>query len=84
MMRQLKIGKHMVSENDPPLFFPDIGSFFNDDTNVAKGLIKSLHNQKAQLIKGEILNNVEISLSNDFKTSYLGSDKEIIKDLLEI
>ena len=79
-MKQIKIGNYLVANNEPPLFFPDIGSFFNDDSNIAKALIKSLHNQGAQVIKGEILNNINISLNDNSKTSYLGSNNQAIEE----
>ena len=38
----LKINKLNISEKNSPIFFPDIGTFFNQDIKLAKKLIQKL------------------------------------------
>ena len=56
-LKTLNLGKIKIGEKHPPLFLPDIGTFFNKDLNLAKKLIKKLIISGAEVIKGEILHD---------------------------
>ncbi|WP_448546805.1 N-acetylneuraminate synthase family protein [Thalassotalea fusca] len=62
-----------------PLFLPDIGTFFNQDTILAKKLILQLADAGVTTIKGEILQNPDICLPTDTVETFYGhrSDKKI-------
>lgn len=73
-MKTFDIHGHPVDDSSPPLFFPDIGTFFNQDMLLAKNMVIQLHSCGAPLVKGEILHDSSIALDDDTKEIYLGSD----------
>jgi sialic acid synthase SpsE len=48
-----------------PFFFPDIGTFFNQDESIAFELIDRLHDAGCKFLKGEILHSEDICLPKD-------------------
>jgi sialic acid synthase SpsE len=79
-MKNFFIGKFPVEDGAPPLFFPDIGAFFNRDMEIAKSLVERLHAAGADLIKGEILHDINIALEGDTYEVYLAHDGTPIKE----
>jgi len=73
-MTKFEINGHPVDDNSPPLFFPDIGTFFNQDMTLAKKMIMQLHSSGSPLVKGEILHDPSIALDDDTEELYLGLD----------
>ena len=63
-----------IADGAPPLFFPDIGTFFNQDMKTAEALVRQLHTAGATLIKGEILHDPDIALDDDTRDTYLTRD----------
>ena len=82
MGKELKIGKIKIGDKHPPVFFPDIGTFFNQDINLAKKLILKLINDDAKVIKGEILHNPDIALKIKLNEPYLSDSRTVIKENL--
>ncbi|MDC0465778.1 N-acetylneuraminate synthase family protein, partial [Candidatus Pelagibacter sp.] len=82
MAKELKIGKVKIGEKHPPVLFPDIGTFFNQDIKLAEKLILKLINDGAKIIKGEILHNPDIALKTERKEPYLSDKRKIIKENL--
>jgi sialic acid synthase SpsE len=77
-----------IGPGRPPLFVPDIGTFFNRDTALAKEMIRQLHESKAEIVKGEILHDPNICLDDDTQEAYfsLGQGQAITeryRDLVE-
>ncbi len=68
------IGSHCIGLKKPPLFLPDIGTFFNQDIDTAIRMIEKLKNAKIRIIKGEILHSPEVCLPGKNFESYLASD----------
>jgi len=58
----------------PPVFLPDIGTFFNRDLDLAAQLLHKVAGSGARYIKGEILHDPEICLPTDTAERYLGND----------
>jgi sialic acid synthase SpsE len=79
-MKSFKIGGRIISDDTPTIFFPDIGTFFNQNMDIAKNLIMCLHKEGAPLIKGEILHDESIALDDDTYETYLGIDGQIKKE----
>lgn len=79
-MKSFYIGKFRVDDGAPPLFFPDIGAFFNRDMDIAKSLVKRLHSAGADVVKGEILHDIDIALEGDTYEVYLARDGTPIKE----
>lgn len=73
-MKSFLIDRLRVDDNEPPLFFPDIGTFFNQDMAQAESLVRRLHAGGASLIKGEILHDADIALDDSTTEVYLGND----------
>lgn len=55
------------------LFLPDIGTFFNDNENIALRMVDQLADANIPIIKAEILNNVNICLQSDKSETYYSS-----------
>jgi len=58
----------------PPVFLPDIGTFFNQDLKLAEQLLHRVASSGARYIKGEILHDPDICLATDTNERYLGND----------
>lgn len=86
-MKSFLIDRFTVDDGAPPLFFPDIGTFFNRNMALAEALVRRLHAAGAPLIKGEILHNADIALDDDTDEVYLTRDgtsvRERNRDLIE-
>ncbi len=75
--KNLKISKLIIGDGKPPIFFPDIGTFFNKNIKVAKDLINNLIKSGAEVIKGEVLHDPNIAMKNKFEESYLMNNGRI-------
>jgi sialic acid synthase SpsE len=62
LYKKFRIGKHEVFPGAVPLLLPDIGTFFNQDMNLATEMIYALGDLGLPVIKGEILHTPEICL----------------------
>lgn len=79
-MKSFQIDRFLVNDGEPPVFLPDIGTFFDQDMNIAESLIRSLQAAGASLIKGEILHDADIALDDDTVETYMSRDGAIIKE----
>lgn len=77
MIKSFLIEKFRVDDNEPPLFLPDIGTFFNQDMAIAESLVRRLSAGGASLIKGEILHDADIALDDSTSELYLGHDGSV-------
>mgnify|MGYP001428962590 CR=1 FL=1 len=77
-MKSFSIGSHTVSNQNYPLFLPDIGTFFNQDISLAISMIDALQKAGIKTIKGEILHTADICLAGDHTERYLSSDQKTI------
>ncbi|WP_249119598.1 N-acetylneuraminate synthase family protein [Bradyrhizobium sp. AUGA SZCCT0158] len=80
MTRRFSIGRHPLAPDAPPLFFAEIGSYFNGDVDLAAGMIKRILAAQLQVpeqplaLKTEILNDPEICLPGDTTETYAAKD----------
>lgn len=91
--KQFNLGPFPLSDETPPVFLAEIGTFFNQDIDMAKQLLdKILAARDAVphqplILKTEILNNPNICLSVDYDESYVGKNsipqKENYRQLIE-
>lgn len=79
-MKEFNIDRFPVADGAPPLLFPDIGTFFNQDMAVAEDLVRRLHSAGAELIKGEILHDPNIALDDDTLEVYLTRDGRRVEE----
>ena len=82
-LKTLKLGKIKIGEKHPPIFLPDIGTFFNKDLNLAKKLIKKLIISGAEVIKGEVLHDPRIVINSSFMEPYLINKGKIYKEKMK-
>ena len=80
MKKFIKINNIKIGDDYPPVFFPDIGTFFNKNIKVAEKMINLLISSGAKIVKGEILHNPNIALSVNSNEKYLGRGNKIIKE----
>lgn len=93
MIRTFKIGQYELSSDRPPVFFAEIGSYFNGDVDLAARMIQRILDAQGQVpeqpvaLKTEILNDPEICLPGDTLETYASKDgrtrKENYRDLIE-
>lgn len=75
-VREFELGGVPVSKNEPPIFFAEVGSFFNGDANLAKKLFEQIVTARdanpnaAVVLKTEILDDPEICLRGDLIENY--------------
>lgn len=83
MTRSFKIGDFILSEEQPPLFFAEIGSYFNGDVDLAANMIKRVIAARDEVpeqplaLKTEILDNAEICLPTDAIETYAAKDGRV-------
>lgn len=75
-VREFSLGNVRVSKDRPPVFFAEVGSFFNGDPSLAMQLFEKIVEARdanpdaAVVLKTEILDNPEICLPGDLMESY--------------
>lgn len=93
MIRNMTLGGFPVGPDHPPLFFAEIGSFFNGRPEPARELIRRIIECRDQVpdqpvvLKTEILDDPEICLPGDTMETYAskggGVKKENYRELIE-
>ena len=76
--KPFKIGRQYIGNNFPPIFLPDIGTFFNQNIELAIEMIDQLKVAKIPAVKGEILHSADVCLPYDHQESFLSSDGKTI------
>lgn len=79
-MKPFFMGEQCISDQDPPVFLPDIGTFFNQDIEAAKDQVNKLKKAGVKFIKGEILHDANIALDKDVPEKYLAPNGKIIQE----
>ena len=79
---------HSLIEKYRTLFLPDIGTFFNDDVELAIRMVGQLSDAKIPVIKAEILHDVNICLKTNLSEFYYspsndGMIEESYRDVIE-
>jgi sialic acid synthase SpsE len=93
MIREMTLGGFRVGPNHPPLFFAEIGSFFNGRPEPARELIQRIIAcrdavpEQPVVLKTEILDDPEICLPGDTMETYAskggGVKQENYRELIE-
>ena len=93
MIRKMTLGGFPVGPDHPPLFFAEIGSFFNGNPEPARELIRRIIEcrdavpEQPVVLKTEILDDAEICLPGDTMETYAskagGVKKENYRELIE-
>jgi len=66
---------HKLLQGRKTLFLPDIGTFFNDDIELALVMVDQLTEADIPVIKAEVLHDVDICLKSDLVERYYSSSK---------
>lgn len=80
MTRKFSIGKYLLSADAPPIFFAEIGSYFNGDVALASRMITQVLEAAQQVpaqplaLKTEILDDVELCLPGETMETYAAKD----------
>ena len=69
---------HNLIREKKTLFLPDIGTFFNDDIDLALVMVDQLSQANIPVLKAEILHNADICLESNLKERYYSSSKKTI------
>ena len=72
----MKNNIHNLLQKHKTLFLPDIGTFFNDDVEVALNMVEELSEAKIPVIKAEILHDVDICLKTNLSEFYYSASRE--------
>jgi sialic acid synthase SpsE len=64
----------------PPVLLPDIGTFFNQDVQLALTMVKEVKTTGARYLKGEILHDADICLDTIVSEQYLGHDAQPVRE----
>lgn len=72
--------RQVVDTDRPPVFLPDVGTFFNQDMTAAESLIGQVLESGVTFLKGEILHDPEICLSGSTATQYLDPQARAIPE----
>lgn len=82
-----QVGRNAVGDGAPPLFLPDIGTFFNQDLSIARDLVAQLREAGVTAVKGEILHRADVCLDDETVERYMSRDGEMVgeryRDLIE-
>jgi sialic acid synthase SpsE len=85
-MRTFEIGSIPVGPDHPPVFFAEIGSFFNGDVELAKRMLRAVLDarlkvpEQPMVLKSEILDDAEICLPGDLQETYAAKDGRIRRE----
>jgi sialic acid synthase SpsE len=86
-MKSFKVDQFLLDDDQPPLFLPEIGTFFNHDHDLAKTLVTQIRDAGAEIVKGEVLHDPDVVLDDDTPESYLSKSGERVternRDLIE-
>ena len=79
-MNNISFGTRQIGEGHPPLFLPDIGTFFNRDIDLAVRMIQTLKNAGVEIAKGEILQKLDFALEEEYYVDYYSEEKGMIRE----
>lgn len=74
-----KLGKSEILPGCEPIFLPDIGTFFNQDMELAIRMVDQLSESGVTTIKGEVLHCPEICLKGPEDEIYWGHKSKCLK-----
>lgn len=72
----MKSDIHKLISERKTLFLPDIGTFFNDDIDLALVMVDQLSQSNIPVLKAEILHDADICLKSNLKENYYSPTKK--------
>jgi sialic acid synthase SpsE len=79
-LQQFKIDEYDIGSGAPPLFLPDIGTFFDQDMALAERMVRQLKEAGVEVLKGEVLHRADICLDDDTIERYYDPDNGMIEE----
>lgn len=85
-MKTVEIGGIPVGPEHPPVFFAEIGSFFNGDLVLAERMLRAVLDahravpDQPMVLKSEILDDAEICLPGDLQETYAAKDGRVKRE----
>ena len=85
-MQTFSIGRHLISQERPPLFLAEVGAFFSQDLDLARKLLDTISDARSSVpeqplaFKTEILHDPEICLPGNTEETYMSKDGRIKKE----
>jgi len=80
-VNNLSFGSRVVGDSYKPLFLPDIGTFFNQDVELALQMIKTLKDAGVEIVKGEILQKIDFALDEEYYVEFYNkNEKKIVRE----
>lgn len=79
-MIRFELAGQRIGGGSPPLFLPDIGTFFNQDMALAEDMVRRLKDAGALVVKGELLHRLDMVRDDDTHERYVGGDGRLIAE----
>lgn len=70
--------QQVIDSASPPVFLPDVGTFFNQDMALAEALIQQVVDAGVDFVKGEILHTPDICLPSNANARYLDPQGQVV------
>ncbi|MBF6058667.1 MULTISPECIES: N-acetylneuraminate synthase family protein [Thiomicrorhabdus] len=74
-----KFSDYLGDTAPSPIFLPEVGTFFNQDKQLAHELIDRLIGYGVECLKGEILHSADLALDIEFETAYYDKSSKTYK-----
>ncbi|MFA5093799.1 MAG: N-acetylneuraminate synthase family protein [Candidatus Omnitrophota bacterium] len=86
-MRSVRIDKFTLDDSHQPVFLAEIGTYFNQDIELAKQFVRKIKESGADIVKGEVLHSPEVCLAEGGDAAYMtfkeGNKAENYRALIE-
>ena len=69
-----------IGDGAPPLFLPDIGTFFNQDMALAEDMVHRLKAAGAVAIKGELVHRIDMVVDDHTHERYIGKGGAVVAE----
>ena len=80
MRNAFHLGKSRIYSGCRPVFLPDIGTFFNQDIDLALELIVKLKESGVSVIKGELLHSPDICFANSGNEIFWDENSRVMRE----
>lgn len=79
-MAEFRIGKRLIGDGHPPVFWPDIDVYFKRDVALAIDMVRSMKAAGVETIKGAVLHRVDLCLDLDCPTEYFVPGRGVVAE----
>lgn len=79
-IRNVKIGQHVIGQEQPVIVAAEIGTFFDHDMELARTYIDQVKNTGAHFLKTEILHDISVIHDNQLTHTYLTDNGTVVEN----